>query len=54
MSMVANNYATNHNLSQPQIIDILETRFTGMLHSWWEKHLTTEAKSAIKHVSMMK
>ena len=48
--MAANSYVTNHNFSQPEIIDILSTGFTGMLHSWWEKHLTPDSRSSIKHV----
>ena len=51
--MTANSYITNHNFTQPEIVDILSTGFTGMLHSWWKKHLTAasraDIKSAVKH-----
>ena len=49
MSMTANSYITNHNFTQSEIVDILATGFTGMLHSWWDKHLTQEARQEIKH-----
>ena len=49
ISMVANSYITNHNLSQTQVVDLLVTGFTGMLHSWWEKHLTEQSKNEIKN-----
>ena len=47
--MVANSYITNHNLTQTQIVDLLVTGFTGMLHSWWEKHLTETSRNEIKN-----
>ena len=33
ISMVANSYITNHNLSKTQVVDLLVTGFIGMLHS---------------------
>ncbi|TQD74036.1 hypothetical protein C1H46_040418 [Malus baccata] len=47
--MVANNYITSHNLSQTQVVDLLVTGFTGMFHSWWEKHFTEQSRNEIKH-----
>ena len=47
--MVANSYITNHNLTQTQIVDLLVTGFTRMLHSWWEKHLTETSRNEIKN-----
>ncbi|KAM2636698.1 hypothetical protein EV1_021297 [Malus domestica] len=49
ISMVANSYITNHDLTQTQIVDILVSGFTGMLHSWWEKHLTDESRNLIRN-----
>lgn len=49
ISMVANSYITNHDLSQPQVVDILVSGFTRMLHSWWEKHLTEESRNLIRN-----
>ena len=48
MSMVANSYISNHNFTQTQIVDLLVTGFTGMLHSWWEKHLTSQSRDEIR------
>ena len=47
--MVANSYITNHNLSQSQVVDLLVTGFTRMLHSWWKKHLTEQSRNEIKN-----
>jgi hypothetical protein len=49
MTMVSNSYATNHGLSQPEVIDLLVSGFTGTLQAWWEKHLTDESKDSIKY-----
>ena len=43
-------YITNHNLSQTQVVDLLVTGFTRMLHSWWEKHLIEQSRNKIKNV----
>ncbi|XP_059650405.1 uncharacterized protein LOC132296207 [Cornus florida] len=47
--MVANNYVTTHDLSQPDIVDLLTSGFTGMLKSWWENHLTGNSREKIKN-----
>jgi hypothetical protein len=44
MSMVANAYDTNQNLSQSEIVDLLATGFSGTLRSWWDKDLTEETR----------
>jgi hypothetical protein len=44
LSMVANAYDTNQNLSQAEIVDLLATGFSGTLRSWWDKHLTEETR----------
>jgi hypothetical protein len=49
MTMVSNSYATNHSLSQPEVIDLLVSGFAGTLQAWWEKHLTNESKESIKY-----
>jgi hypothetical protein len=49
LTMVANSYMTNHQLTHAEIIDLLVTRFSGKLKSWWEKHLTEESRDLIKH-----
>jgi hypothetical protein len=50
MSMVANAYMTNHSLSNFDIVELLTTGFSASLSSWWDKHLTQEAKTQIKTV----
>ncbi|KAG7987181.1 hypothetical protein I3843_03G120200 [Carya illinoinensis] len=47
MSMVAIAYY-NNKLSQIEIVDILTSGFSGMLRSWWDKHLTTEGRETIR------
>jgi hypothetical protein len=51
MSMVANAYDTNQNLSQSEIVDLLATGFSGTLRSWWDKHLTEETREGIRRSS---
>ena len=48
LSMVANSYMTNHQLTHIEIIDLLVTGFSGKLKSWWEKHLTKESRDQLK------
>jgi hypothetical protein len=48
LSMVANAYDTNQNLSQSEIVDLLATGFSGTLRSWWDKHLTEETREGIR------
>ncbi|KAG6659871.1 hypothetical protein CIPAW_03G066400 [Carya illinoinensis] len=47
MSMVAIAYY-NNKLSQTEIVDILISGFSGMLRSWWDKHLITEDRETIR------
>ena len=51
--MVANSYYTNQNLTQPEIVELLVTGFTGTLHYWWVKHLTDQSKSEIIHATKL-
>jgi hypothetical protein len=48
MMMVSNSYVMNHDLSQPEVMDLLVSGFTGTLQAWWEKHLTDESKASIR------
>jgi len=48
MTMVSNSYAMNHDLSQPEIVDLLVSGFTGTLQTWWEKHLIGDSKASIR------
>jgi len=48
MTMVSSSYVMNHDLSQPEVVDLLVKGFTGTLQSWWEKHLTDESRASIR------
>jgi hypothetical protein len=50
MTMVSSSYVMNHNLSQPEVVDLLVVGFTGTLQFWWEKHLTEELRDSIRSV----
>jgi len=47
MTIVSSSYVMNHDLSQPEVVDLLVAGFTGTLQSWWEKHLTDESRASI-------
>jgi hypothetical protein len=48
MSMVANAYDTNQNLSHPEIVDLLAIGFSGTLCNWWDRHLTEGSREDIR------
>jgi hypothetical protein len=48
MSMIANAYDTNQNLSQFEIVDLLAIGFSSTLCNWWDKHLTEESREDIR------
>jgi hypothetical protein len=48
ISMVANAYDTNQNLSQSKIVDLFATEFSVILRNWWDKHLTKESREDIR------
>jgi len=48
MNMVSSSYVMNHDLSQPEVVDLLVKGFTETLQSWWEKHLTDESRASIR------
>ena len=47
--MVSIAYQNNHNLDQPDIINLLVTGFSGTLRGWWDSYLTEESRNSIKH-----
>ena len=49
MSMVGIAYQNNHDLDQPEIINLLVTGFSGTLHGWWDSYLTEDFKESIKN-----
>ena len=49
MSMVGIAYQNNHDLDQPDIVNLLVIGFSGTLHEWWDTYLTDESKDSIKH-----
>jgi hypothetical protein len=48
MSMAANAYDMNQNLSQSEIVDLLAIGFSGTLQNWWDKHLTEDPREKIR------
>ena len=50
MSMVGIAYQNNHNLDQPEIVNLLVTGFSRTLCGWWDSYLTEESRDSIKHV----
>ena len=49
MSMVGIVYQNNHDLNQPEIVDLLVTGFSGILCGWWDSYLIEESRESIKH-----
>ena len=49
MSMVGIVYQNNHDLDQPEIVNLLVTGFFGTLRGWWDSYLTEESKDSIKN-----
>ena len=49
MSMVGIAYQNNHDLDQPEIVNLLVTGFSGTLRGWWDSYLTEESKDSIKN-----
>ena len=49
MSMVGIAYQNNHELDQPEIVNLLVTGFSDTLYGWWDSYLTEESKDSIKH-----
>ena len=49
MSMIGISYQNNHDLDQPEIVDLLVTGFSDTLCGWWDSYLTEESKDSIKY-----
>ena len=49
-SMVGIAYQNNHDLDQPEIVNLLVTGFFDTLRGWWDSYLTEESRDSIKHV----
>ena len=50
MSMVGIAYQNNHDLDQPEIVNLPVTGFSGTLRGWWDSYLTEESRDSIRHV----
>ena len=46
MSMIA--YQNNHDLDQPEIVNLLVIGFSGTLRGWWDSYLIEDSKDSIK------
>ena len=49
MSMVGIAYQNNHDLDQPEIVNLLVIGFSGTLRGWWDSYLTEDSKESIKN-----
>ena len=47
--MVGIAYQNNHDLYQPEIVNLLVTGFSGTLRGWWDSYLTEDSKESIKN-----
>ena len=47
--MVGIAYQNNHDLDQPEIVNLLVTGFSGTLRGWWNSYLTEDSKESIKN-----
>ena len=47
--MVGIAYQNNHDLDQPEIVNLLVTGFFGTLRGWWDSYLTEESRDSIRH-----
>ena len=48
-SMVCIAYQNNHDLDQPEIVNLLVTGFSGTLRGWWDSYLTEDSKNSIRN-----
>ena len=44
MSMVGISYKNNHDLDQPEIVNLLVTSFSSTLRGWWDSYLIEDSK----------
>ena len=42
--------SNNHDLDQPEIVNLLVIGFSGTLRGWWDSYLTEDSKESIKNV----
>ena len=49
MSMVGIAYQNNHDLDQPNIVNLLVTVFSSTFRGWWDSYLTEESRDSIRH-----
>ena len=47
--MVGIAYQNNHDLNQPEIVNLLVTSFFDTLRGWWDSYLTGESRDSIRH-----
>ena len=47
--MVGIAYQNNHDLDQPDIVNLLVTGFSSTLRGWWDLYLTEDSKDSIKN-----
>ena len=47
--MVGIAYQNNHDLDQPEIVNLLVTGFSGTLRGWRDSYLTKDSKESIKN-----
>ena len=47
--MVGIAYQNDHDLDQPEIVNLLVTGFSGTLRGWWDSYLTEDSKESIKN-----
>ena len=48
--MVGITYQNNHDLDQPEIVNLLVTGFSSTLHGWWDSYLIEKSRDSIRHV----
>ena len=47
--MVGIAYQNNHDLDQPDIVNLLVTGFSSTLRGWWDSYLTEESRDSVRH-----
>ena len=47
--MVGIAYQNNHDLDQPDIVNLLVTGFSSTLRGWWDSYLIEESRDSVRH-----
>ena len=47
--MIGIAYQNNHDLDQPEIVNLLVIGFSSTLRGWWDSYLTEESRDSIRH-----